>query len=127
MSGLSVAIWLWQIMQVFTLGIPAIGPFSTVSWQSVHIACFSMCVLCGNGIGCSAFARTLKKSRLADASVLCAGVKTSSPAGGGAPQLDSTVGHTISARIPTRTRRSAHRTFIGLLGRSDAAQEIDDV
>src|SRR5512132_3069497 len=75
-SGLSVAIWLWQIMQVFTLGIPATAPFSTVSWQSVQTACFSMCVLCGNGIGCSAFGLMLKKSRLADARVLCAGVNT---------------------------------------------------
>jgi hypothetical protein len=47
-------------MHVFTLGMPAIGPFSTLSWQSVHSAFFSMCVLCGNGIGCSALDRIVK-------------------------------------------------------------------
>jgi len=59
-SGRSIAIWLWQIMQVLTLGMPAIGPFSTLSWQSTHSAFFAMCVLCGNGMGCSAFGRMPK-------------------------------------------------------------------
>ncbi|MBI3490985.1 MAG: hypothetical protein HY047_04220 [Acidobacteria bacterium] len=74
MSGLSVAIWLWQIMHVFTLGMPAIGPFATLSWQSAHSAFFAMCVLWGNGIGCSAFDRMLKNSRAASDAVRCAGV-----------------------------------------------------
>jgi len=73
-SGRSVAIWLWQIMHVLTLGIPATGPRSTVSWQSVHIACFAMWVLCGNASGCCAAGWRLKKSRAADATVRCAGV-----------------------------------------------------
>src|SRR5882724_8015275 len=76
MSGLSLAIWLWQIMQVFTLGMPAIGPFSTLSWQSVQTACFAMCVLCGKGIGCSGRGRMLKNSRAASPAVRCAVVKT---------------------------------------------------
>src|SRR6266446_5252297 len=82
-SGRSVAIESWQIMQVLTLGIPAAGPLTTDSWQvSVHLSiAFSMCVLCGNGIGCSAAARMRKKSRTADAALVCAGVKT---VGGGA-------------------------------------------
>ena len=48
---------LWQIMQVLTLGIPAIGPLSTLSWQSAQTAFFAMWVLCGNGIGCTAVGR----------------------------------------------------------------------
>src|SRR5947207_5468968 len=83
-SGRSVAIESWQIMQVLTLGIPATGPLTTVSWHvSVHLSmAFSMCVLCGNGIGCSAAGRIRKKSRTAEAVLRCAVVKT--PAGGGA-------------------------------------------
>src|SRR5882724_8143691 len=76
MSGLSLAIWLWQIMQVFTLGMPAIGPFSTLSWQSVQSAFFAMCVLWGNGIGCSALDRMLKNSRAASDAVRRAGEYT---------------------------------------------------
>src|SRR3954470_3152248 len=95
MSGRSVAIWLWQIMQVFTLGIPAIGPFSTLSWQSVHTAFLAMCVLCGNGIGCVAFGWISKKCRAASTVDRCASVKT---AGSGAgPALHAAAAHTTSA------------------------------
>jgi hypothetical protein len=48
-------------MHVFTLGIPAMGPFSTLSWQSVHIACLAMCVLCGKAIGWTGVGWVLKK------------------------------------------------------------------
>ena len=47
-------------MQVFTLGMPAIGPFATLSWQSMHSAFLSMCVLWGNGIGWTGFDRIAK-------------------------------------------------------------------
>src|SRR6266536_5880194 len=60
-SGLLVAIWLWQIMQVFTLGMPAIGPRSTVSWQSVHVAPFAIWTLCGNSSGWTGVGCVLKK------------------------------------------------------------------
>jgi hypothetical protein len=77
MMGWSVAIAAWQIMQVFTLGRPAIGPLITLSWQySVHVAPFELCTLCGKAIGCTAFGRTPKKSLTASAVVRCAGVNT---------------------------------------------------
>src|SRR6266850_2897514 len=79
MSGLSVAIDSWQIMHVLTLGSPAIGPFVTLSWQySVQVRPLAMCVLCGNGIGCTAVGRMPKKSRVASDSVARAGVNTAS-------------------------------------------------
>src|SRR5436190_2252546 len=71
-----------------------------------------MCVLCGNGMGCWAFALTLKKSRLADARVLCAGVNTSSPGGGGAPHA-----HTITARDRTAVGVAAIPLRIGQVRR----------
>jgi hypothetical protein len=40
MSGRSVAICEWQIMQVLMLGSPARGPVSTPVWQSVQVAPF---------------------------------------------------------------------------------------
>src|SRR5689334_20721009 len=84
MSGRSVAMASWQIMHVFTLGRPATGPLVTLSWQySVQATPFSTCVLCGNGIGCVAAGRMLKKSRVAWASVGRAVVKTA--AEGAAP------------------------------------------
>src|SRR5476649_1267650 len=90
MFARSVAIESWQIMQVFTLGMPAWGPFVTVSWHvSVHLSiAFSMCVLWGKGMGCSAAGRMRKKSRTADAVSLCAGVKTSAR-GGACVQADA--------------------------------------
>src|SRR6185295_19414973 len=98
MSGRSVAIWLWQIMQVFTLGIPAIGPFATLSWQSTHSAFFSMCVLWGNGIGCSGFGRIAKKSRAASPNVARAGVKTvDDTCAGGAPHAAAVKARTAAA------------------------------
>src|SRR5262249_22730519 len=103
MSGLSVAIWLWQIMHVFTLGMPAIGPFSTLSWQSVHIACFAMCVLCGNGIGCFGVERMLKKWRAASAVVRCAGVKTDG---------SDAVAEPHAAAHTTTSQTKASRAFI---------------
>src|SRR5205809_6496649 len=77
-NGRSVAIESWQIMQVLTLGIPATGPLTTDSWHvSVHLSiAFSTCVLCGNGIGCSAAGRIRKKSRTADPVLECAVVNT---------------------------------------------------
>src|SRR3954465_4040053 len=104
MSGRSVAIWLWQIMQVFTLGIPAIGPFSTLSWQSVQTACFSICVLCGNGIGWTAAGRMLKKSRVAALNVGRAGVYTDvERCAGWLPHAATFKAHTaITARLKPR-------------------------
>ena len=88
-------------MQVFTLGIPAIGPFATLSWQSTHSAFLSMCVLCGKGIGCSGLDRIQKKSRAASPKVLCAGVKTVDyTCAGGAP-------HAAAVRASTTTARNA--------------------
>src|SRR3979411_2721072 len=91
MSGRSVAIASWQIMQVFTLGSPARGPLVTVSWQySVHLSiAFSTCVLCGNGIACWADTRTPKKSRTADDTVAWAGVKTVEGGGSAGVQADA--------------------------------------
>ena len=52
MRGRSVAIALWQIMQVRTLGSPATGPVVTLSWQySVQAICLPTWMLCGNSIG----------------------------------------------------------------------------
>src|SRR5215471_779355 len=100
-SGRSVAIESWQIMHVLTLGMPAIGPFVTDSWQvSVHFSiAFSTCVLCGNGIGCVAAGRIRKKSRTADAAVACAGVNTST--GGASVQADAPA---ANARITIQQR-----------------------
>src|SRR3954468_9434002 len=83
-SGRSVAIESWQIMHVFTLGMPATGPFSTDSWHvSVHLSmAFSMCVLCGNGIGCRAGAPMQKNSRPAAIFVEWAVVTTFDRGGG---------------------------------------------
>src|SRR6266404_9371075 len=86
-------------MQVFTLGMPAIGPFSTLSWQSVHTACFAMCVLCGNGIGCFGVGWRLKKCRAASAIVLCAGVKTDESEAGTGPHAAA---HTTTRQTATR-------------------------
>src|SRR5215831_13588226 len=103
-SGRSVAIESWQIMQVLTPGMPATGPFVTVSWHvSVHLSiAFSMCVLCGNGIGCSAAGRMRKKSRTADAVERCAGVKMALP-GGSSVQADAAAA-TARITIQQRTR-----------------------
>src|SRR5580692_11697770 len=77
MSGRSVAIDSWQIMQVFTLGRPAIGPFSAASWQySVHMILFATCVLCGNARGCVAAGLIFRKSFTAPPTVAWAGVNT---------------------------------------------------
>src|SRR5580765_2787723 len=121
-SGRSVAIESWQIMQVFTLGMPASGPLVTASWHvSVHFSmAFSTCVLCGNGIGCSAAGRTRKKSRTAAVVVRWAGVKTSLAIGvcvhpdAAAPRARLTI------QQRTRIRRA-------LLFRTEAAQIDDDV
>src|SRR5262245_47525910 len=87
MSGLSVAIASWQIMHVLTLGRPATGPLVTPSWQySVQVRPFSMCVLCGKGIGCDAAGRILKKSRVACDSVGRAVVNT--PPASDDPEVD---------------------------------------
>ena len=52
MRGRSVAMALWQIMQVRTLGRPATGPVVTLSWQySVQAICLPTWMLCGNSIG----------------------------------------------------------------------------
>src|SRR6266513_1568620 len=60
----------WQIMQVFTLGSPAKGPFVALSWQySVQVSPFSMCRLCGNAIGWTGARRMSKNSRAACATV----------------------------------------------------------
>src|SRR5262249_41318833 len=120
-SGRSVAIESWQIMQVLTDGMPAAVPLTTGSWQvSVHLSiAFSMCVLCGNGIGCCAAGRMRKKSRTAAVVLVCAGVKT--PAGGGWVQADAPVAR---AR-PTIHERARIRR--GLLLGTEAAQVINDV
>src|SRR5262245_49741857 len=104
-SERSVAIESWQIMQVFTLGMPAIGPFTTDSWHvSVHLSiAFSTCVLCGNGIGCVAGGRMRKKPRTASAVLVWAGVKTS--AGGGGLHADAPAARArarIQQRAPIR-------------------------
>src|SRR5229473_5294123 len=123
MSGRSVAIWLWQIMQVFTLGMPAIGPFSTLSWQSVHTAFLAMCVLCGKGIGCSGRGRMLKNSRAASAAVRCAVVNTDDDTDEGCvPHAATAIAHTrIDARLKPRAttvgrafRRAVHARRIYL-------------
>src|SRR5712672_2115558 len=105
-SGRSVAIESWQIMQVLTDGMPAAGPLTTDSWHvSVHFSiAFSTCVLCGNGIGCTAAGRIRKKSRTADAVPVCAGVKTS--AGGGWLQADAPA---AKARITIQQRARIRR------------------
>src|SRR5256885_2256514 len=95
-------------MQVFTLGMPAIGPFSTLSWQSVHTACFAMCVLCGNGIGCAGRGRMLKNSRAASPAVRCAVVNTDDVTGGdegphaAAAQANTTRADLTVCTTPTR-------------------------
>src|SRR6478735_11466527 len=115
-SGRSVAIESWQIMQVFTPGMPAEGPFSTESWHvSVHLSiAFSTCVWCGNGIGCCAEARSPKNSRTAAMLVECAVVKTFD-AGGASVHADA---HTATPRltIPLRAR-IRRRYFFAMLCR----------
>src|SRR5579864_9028067 len=98
-------------MQVFTLGMPAIGPRSTVSWQSVHRACFAMCVLCGNGIGWVAFGCALKKSRAASPKVRRAGENTDEDTcdSGGVVHANAPDTHT-TARTPTGLTSSATAT-----------------
>jgi len=115
-SGRSVAIDSWQIMHVFTLGMPATGPFSTDSWHvSVHLSiAFSTCVLCGNGIGCTAAARMPKNSRTAAMLVECAGVKTFD-AGGAGVHADA---HTATPRLTIHLRaRIRRRYFFAMLCR----------
>jgi hypothetical protein len=63
MRGRSVAIALWQIMHVLTLGRPATGPVVTLSWQySVQAISLPTCTLCGNSIGCTGSGRRFMKS-----------------------------------------------------------------
>jgi hypothetical protein len=98
----------WQIMQVFTLGMPATGPFSTDSWHvSVHLSmAFSMCVLCGNGIGCAADARMPKKSRTAAMFVEWAVVTTLGE--GGAVHADA---HAPIPRMTSQQRARIRRGY----------------
>src|SRR5512138_3342094 len=120
-SGRSLAIESWQIMQVLTLGMPALGPLTTDSWHvSVHLSiAFSTCVLCGNGTGCDAAGRIRKKSRTAEAVLLWAGVKTSAR-GGACVHADA-----AAARARATIHQRA-RIRLALLLR-DASQVIDDV
>src|SRR5690242_13757440 len=107
-------------MHVFTLGMPAIGPFSTLSWQSVQTAFLAICVLCGNGSGWRGAVRTLKKSRAASPAVLCAVVNTDDEACGGDPaphavthtSASATSGHlaAFARSAPAPTGRSSDRT-----------------
>src|SRR2546429_3944583 len=110
-SGRSVAIESWQIMHVLTLGMPAAVLLTTDSWHvSVHLSiAFSMCVLCGNGMGCWAAGRMRKKSRTAAPAPVCAGVKT---VGGGAfVHADAPA---AKARITIQQRaRIRRRYFLG--------------
>src|SRR5690348_1894026 len=112
-------------MQVFTLGMPAIGPFSTLSWQSVQTAFFAMCVLWGNGMGCVATGRLLKKWRAASPAVRCASVKTLESDAGPGPHAaahDNANAATApaSAGLNSCTRRTAARSGAGRGAREPA-------
>src|SRR6476620_9896090 len=104
-------------MHVLTLGMPAIGPFSTLSWQSVHCAFLSMWVLCGNGIGCWGFDRMAKKSRAASRMVACAGVKTvDDTCAGGAPHAIAPIAIAAAqADLKVCTAPAGSRAALGVL------------
>src|SRR5262249_41201559 len=90
-----------------------------------------MCVLCGNGIGCVAAGRMLKKSRTAEPNVGCAVVYTSDDGCGRPPQAAIVSRHTTTdARLKPRATRDARleprETNTLNLFRADAAEESDD-
>src|ERR1700730_13477287 len=96
-------------MQVFTLGMPAIGPLSALSWQSAHTAFLAMWVLCGNGIGWTAAGRIAKKSRAASAVVRWAGLKTDEDTCAGCGEPHAAVKSETSAKSRRRRANSFGR------------------
>src|SRR5687767_5782997 len=143
MRGRSVAIVLWQTMQVRTLGSPATGPVLTASWQySVQAICLPAWMLCGNSSGCSGSGRQAKNSAAATPIVGRAVVNTAStcPGRSGVVADGFELSSSWQPMLPAKTsalRTRAVRTVsaggfrarsgLGAGLRPDASDEVDDL